>query len=143
MWLGFAAEKVVAQSAQQQTAEGEQGQADGNALDALTSAIAKYKNNLQEIKKALDKSPEPSELTAELDNSKQLIEDLTKQLTKIRNERDVLAAELAGQRETMDTTVAALKLDSERDRALMAQIQTELGQTKGELAGHGECSCRS
>lgn len=127
---GMTANEAYAQSAEQ-AAEAEQG--DDNALDALTSAIGKYKNNLQKIKDALEKSPEPSELTRELGNSKDLIEDLTKRLTLVRDERDVLAAELAGERETTAATVASMQLDSERDRTLMAQIQTELGQTKGEL----------
>jgi chromosome segregation ATPase len=124
--------QVLAQNAEQQ-AEGEAGPNGDNALDQLTTAIGNYKTKLQKIKDALEKSPEPSELTRELGNSKDLIEDLTKRLTLVRDERDVLAAELAGERETSASTIASMKLDSERDRALMAQIQTELGQTKGEL----------
>ena len=127
---GFTGTQAHAQSAEQQATKGESG---GNALDALTSAIAKYKNNLQEIKDALEKSPEPSELTEELAKSKELIEGLTRRLTEVRDKRDVLAAELASQHETMSATIASMQLDLERDRTLMAQIQTELGQTKGEL----------
>ncbi len=105
---GFTGKEVFAQNADQQTSE---GQGDDNALDALTNAIGKYKNNLQKIKDALEKSPEPSELTEELGNSKNLIEDLTKRLTQVRDERDVLAAELAGVRETSTSTIASMKLE--------------------------------
>lgn len=133
--LGMGIATVSATGAYAQSAEqaAEAGQGDDDTIDALTTAIGKYKSKLQTIKEALEKSPEPSELTRELGNSKDLIEDLTKRLTLVRDERDVLAAELAGERETSASTIASLRLESERDRALMAQIQTELGQTKSEL----------
>ena len=52
----------------------------------------------------------------------------------MRDERDSITTELIDYREKTDATIASLRLDSERDRGLMAQIQTELGETKSELS---------
>jgi len=133
---GMSSGELRAQNADQpdaapvQTGEGVE---DENALDALTSAISTYKKNLQAIKDALKEAPEPSTLTGELTTAKDIIDDLTIQLNQVRDERDAVVSELIGYREETDATIASLRLDMERDRGLMAQVQTELGETNNEL----------
>ncbi len=130
--VGVTGNGLRAQDASQAPAAEAAG--DENTLDALTSAISSYKKNLQAIKDALREAPEPSALTGELTTAKDIIDDLTVQLNQVRTERDAVRSELIEYRENADATIASLRLDSERDRGLMAQIQAELGQTKTELA---------